>query len=438
MLAAIADVVRRIPGRSVRQRHPSGRGLLVLDTAYSLDTMRRWGIEHSLTSRDLDGFFDRVWHVHPLVGANPDELSLHRWGLPTEEATAPGHTVIEGHPALRAASKFPMLEFALAQFMLFRRLHRILGSGQVDAVSVGDPYYLGLLGLGLAQAHGLPLVVRINGNYDLIHETVGLLAYPRLLRRRWVEKRIDQFVLTRTDLVVAANRNNLQFAIASGAKSERCAIFPISALIEPIHRVDPATRGDARNDLGLGDRPYLVTVSRLDPVKHSEDVLRVLARVRLRHPRVGAVVVGDGPQRADLQALAIELGIYDDLVLVGNRDQEWIARVLANSAVVVLPLAGRALVEAALCGRPIVAYDSDWHCEFINDGVTGYLATPGDVDMMADRVSALLDDPALANRMGQASRAAAMEVTDPVELVQHEQDTYAWLLSGHMAVGTTP
>lgn len=414
--------------RATPVRSTPGRGLLVLDTAYSLDAVRRRGQEHSLLSRDLEGWFSRVWHVHPLVGADDRESSATVSGPPHEVALAPGHVYVEGHPALRPAPRFPLTSFALAQLQLLTRLHAIMRSGAVSVVRAGDPYYLGLLGLALARAHRVPLVLRINGNYDQIYEAVGRLAYPRLFRRRWVEKRIDRFVLRRADLVAGANRDNLGFALRNGTPPHRGTVFPYGALIDPVHRTERSQRKDLRDELGLGDGPLLVAVTRLEPVKHTGDLLHALQRVRAAHPTASLVVVGEGSQLAELQLLTVELGIADAVVFAGSRDQTWIADVLGSADVYLAPSAGRALVEAALAALPLVAYDVDWHGELVVDDRSGALVGFRDVDAFAAAVERLLGDAQLARRLGEGARDLAGETMDPSELIALERDALERLL----------
>lgn len=429
-LVLAAAVLQLIAHRFSRARPPAaGRGLLVLDAAYSLDTVQRRSQEHSLLSRDLEGWFSRVWHVHPLVGADERETSTCTSGRPREVPLAPGHVYLEGHPSVSPGPRMPLTSFALAQLLLLNRLHAVLRTGAVSVVRAGDPYYLGLLGLGLARAHGLPLVLRINGNYDQIYEAVGRLAYPRLFKRRWVEKRVDRFVLRRADLVAGANRDNLEFALRNGTPPERGVVFPYGALIDPVHRTPREDRPDVRDELGLSGRTLLTAVTRLEAVKHTADLLHVLHRIRRDHPDVALVVVGEGSELPDLQLLAHELGVEDAVLFAGSRDQSWIADLLGSAQVYVAPSAGRALVEAALAGLPLVAYDVDWHAELVVDGVSGCLVDFRDTAGLADAVDRLLRDATLARRLGEGARSLAGDTMDPAELVALEREAYTRLLA---------
>jgi glycosyltransferase involved in cell wall biosynthesis len=124
-------------------------------------------------------------------------------------------------------------------------------------------------------------------------------------------------------------------------------------------------------------------------------------------------------------ARAGELGLDGSLFLLGNRGQRWIASLLAEADVVVAPMMGRALVEAALSATPIVAYDVDWHGELITDGETGVLVPFGDREAMAGAVLRLLANPGRAAELGSRARHAALDTMSTETVGRAERE--AWL-----------
>ena len=139
------------------------------------------------------------------------------------------------------------------------------------------------------------------------------------------------------------------------------------------------------------DRPYLIWVGRYEMLKHPDDVIRVLKLVRDEFSEdIAAVMVGSGSAQGELVRLSASLGVELDVLFVGPRPQPWVASAMAHAAVVLSPMTGRALVEAALSGRLIVADDVDWHRELVQDEKTGRLVPyRGNVDAMASATSCL-------------------------------------------------
>ncbi|MDQ4129838.1 MAG: glycosyltransferase family 4 protein [Actinomycetota bacterium] len=421
--------------REVRSRADRPPRLLTFEGDYSLSTIRERQLEHLVTCRDLEGFFDHVWSVHPAAGADPNEPWESSVGPLTTTEISPRHTMVEGRVAFKPWLRYlPKLNFVLGQCALFARLHRLVREEGIDVIRASEPFYLGLFGLALSRWNGVPLVVRLIANYDAGVYGEGQAAYPRLFRRRSVEKRIDRFVLARADLVAAGNEDIRGYALANGAREERTTVFLVGNAIDPVHfELEPSERPSVSDELDIGARPFIVLVSRLVPQKHPEDFLAVLAEARRRMPDLVGVLVGDGSMRGELEARARELGIGKALIFAGERNQQWIARALSSADVVLSPLTGRALVEATLSGTPVVAYDVDWHSELIEPGKTGLLVPFRDTRAMARAVCDLLADEGLASSLAEAARAKTRDLMDPQALIDHERQSYQRLLSGRRA-----
>ena len=411
------------------------RKLLVLDTSYTLEMIHDRKLQFSVTCRDLDGFFEHVWSVHPFASLLTSDDWGQRFGAPSVTELAPRHTVIEGRVGrFKALRRLFLPNFLLSQFGLLFALRRLIRRENISVIRVGSPLYLGLFGLALKRLTGIPLVIRVGGNYDKIFETTGQPLEPRLMRSRRIEKMVERFVFPRADLVAGANQDNLDFALANGAVPERSTLFRYGNLIDVRHYVDPAERPEdqaALDALGIEPGKFLLYVGRLEPVKQPDHVIETLAEVRRRGHEVKAVLAGDGRMRAVLKAQAAQLEVADAIVFTGNLDQQTLALLFPLAAAVLSPHTGRALTEAALGAAPVVAYDIDWQGEIIETDVTGILVPPGDQAAMADATARLLTDPDRAAALGQALRTRARTMLDPRALDAHERQQYRQLLAGH-------
>lgn len=406
-----------------RPKIARAQGLIVIDTSYTLNQVLDRELQTAMTARSCGGLFTHVWSVHPLVGA--DGSSSHTGPLRLRKLNG-SHTVIESYLSpSRKWSRLPLTGFALSQHELLNRLRRLVSLGDVSAVRVGDPYYLGLLGYLVSRCGRIPLTIRVGADYDDAYEKIGQLAYPRLLRSRRLEKCIEHFVMKRSVLTVTPTATYQSFAVANGARSETCVVVPFGSLLHPCHFGEPDGRPCVRRELGIDQRPLLVSVMRLEPVKHAEDLVEIVEIVRRERTNVACVIVGDGSQRDEMLDQIEARGLSGAVVLVGNKEQRWIASLLADADVVVAPMMGRALVEAALSGTPIVAYDVDWHGELIDDGETGVLVPFGDREAMARAISRILDDPGRAAEYGDRARKLALEAMSGKDADQVERD--AWL-----------
>lgn len=322
----------------------------------------------------------------------------------------------------------PYLNFVLAQVGLILMLDEIIRREGV-AIVRGDPYYHGLLALLLGALNRRAVEVRIVVNHDAIYETVGALAHPRLFRWRALERRVARFTLSRADSVVAGSADNREFALQNGARGECLAYIGNWTMINPVHLADPGVREPLGDEFGLEGRPIVLSVTRLERMKHPDDVVASMARAHRRDPRIAGLIVGEGSMREELVELCRSLGVEDHVIFAGGRSQPWVARMMAQSAVVLAPLAGLALVEAALSAVSIVAYDYEWHSELIRSGQEGILVPFGDTGAAAAAICALVEDPELRRRLGRQARARVLEIMRPAELLAHERSHADQLLA---------
>ena len=155
----------------------------------------------------------------------------------------------------------------------------------------------------------------------------------------------------------------------------------------------------------------ILAIARLVPVKRLDVLLEACARLRGRGVPFRCVVVGDGEDRPRLEALRRDLRLEERVELVGAAPQDAVRDWLGRAAVVALTseMEGMpiSLMEAAGCGRPVVASAVGGIPELVSDGVTGLLVQPGDADGLAGALERLLTRPDLRRAMGSAARERA-------------------------------
>lgn len=404
------------------------RRLLVLDSSYALEAIRARALEDSVLCRDLDGFFDHVWTVHPFATLVTSTEWASRYGQPETHELAPAHTFIEGKIGrFQSLHRISSINFLVGQVLLFIYLSRLIKKECISVIRVGSPLYLGLFGWALSRWCRIPFVVRIGGNHDKIYETTRQPMEKRLFLHRRIEKIVERFVFRRADLIAGANQDNLDFALKNGARPEFATLFRYGNLIDKRHFVAPSERTGGEcllSQIDVNPHCFILYVGRLEPVKHPDEVVRVLAEVQKRGYAIKAVIAGDGNLKSELIELAAELRVEDKTVFVGNVDQDWLSKIIPFASAVISPHTGRALSEAALGGVPIVAYDIDWQGELIQNGITGELIPYLDRSGMVDSLERFLKDSDYARRMGDAVRKRGIEMMDPIALNQHERDQY--------------
>ncbi len=177
----------------------------------------------------------------------------------------------------------------------------------------------------------------------------------------------------------------------------------------------PGDRRGARAALGLDDRPTLLFVGRIQPLKGLTVAVRALALLADR--RAHLVVVGGASgaegsaELARVHDLVDELGLTGRVSFVEPMQHHRLSTYYRAADVVLVPSRsesfGLVALEAAACGVPVVASDVGGLRTLVVDGATGHLVDSRDPAEFAARVDALLADPVLAGCMGRAASHAA-------------------------------
>lgn len=405
------------------------RKLLYIDSSYTLSQIRARGLDHVLRVRFLDGYFDRVWSAHPVDTHPASDLDVASIGAPIFDRLSDDHVFVRGrYGRFFALTRFAPINALLALASLVRALVLLVRREKISVIRAGDPLLCGLIGLSVARLTGAKLVVRINGDHDMLRANTGKPIMPSLFRTGTVENQIERLVLTRADWVFAPSDNYVDFAVRKGSSPNIVSVIRYGNLIDPRHLSDPAERGEVNADdlrETLRSRPWMVHLGRLQKLKHAEDCYEVLRIIAEQDSHAGLLLIGDGPLRDTIAERSEIDGLSERVLFLGNIDQDTISRVLPHCTLALSPLTGRALAEVAFAARPIVAYDLDWQSEVVETNVTGILVPTGDVQAMAEGALRLLADSAMRDKLGFEARRRAIDLLEPEEQSRREMEAYA-------------
>lgn len=168
-----------------------------------------------------------------------------------------------------------------------------------------------------------------------------------------------------------------------------------------------------------GEGLVIGTVKALAPAYGVDLLLRAFARLETRpgEPAATLLIVGDGPQAAELRALAEALGIAARVRFAGPVPHAevpaWLNRLDVFVAASRIESFGVAVLEASACARPVLVSDAGGLPEVVVDGETGLVVPRGDVAALAAALARLVADAALRRRLGEAGR-------------RHVQQRYEW------------
>ena len=242
---------------------------------------------------------------------------------------------------------------------------------------------------------------------------VPLVVYQRSEAResraiRWLGRRVTRYI---------ANSAETKQSLASiGVRQNQVMVIypPLDLSTFDVER----QAGLSRVAFGVpASSPCVGIIGLLVAWKGQDVFLRAVKRVLEKVPDAYAFVIGGPPSggrdyQESLHALAAELGIAERVVFTGFRtdvpDVLRLLDVVAHASVKPEPF-GRVIAEAMAMGRPVVASNAGGPTEIVENGQTGFLVPPHDEEELAARIIELLQDPAMAKRMGEAGRRAALE-----------------------------
>jgi glycosyltransferase involved in cell wall biosynthesis len=328
-----------------------------------------------------------------------------------EQATARDRRELaaRGVEFVELGERFPFLVTPGA----WRRLYSVLRTEPIDVLHAHMPR-ASVPGAVLARLAHVPVVVS--------HEHGSTLEGKR------VRPFLDRNVVARFSTVVLAvsEWDRRQLIERERMPPDRVRVMPNGI------PVPPSPGRDVRGELLAGapeGTPLIGSVGRLYDQKGYDYLVRAAALLKSRGRAFRCAIVGIGPQERRLRELMAELGVEDEVVLIGRRDD--VPDVVRALDVAILssrwegsPLV---LMEYMALAAPIVATAVGGVPDLIEDGVHGLLVPPHSPDALADGIGRLLDDRSLAARMGEAARERQRAEFDLDVVVRRLEGLYAEL-----------
>jgi len=175
----------------------------------------------------------------------------------------------------------------------------------------------------------------------------------------------------------------------------------------PLPKLDAAA---FRKRQGVGDKFVLLTVGSVSKRKGQEVVIRALSEIKDEHPNIEYWMVGLPGQQAELEIIADDLGVAENIRFLGCVSNESLLELYNACDLFVMTSRqledgdfegyGIAVIEAALCGKPAVVSDNSGLAEAVQDGITGLLVPQNDPQKTAAAVLSLMEDLEMLKKLG--------------------------------------
>jgi len=279
-----------------------------------------------------------------------------------------------------------LLRFPVGLFQLIRLIQKY----RIQIVNIHYPaecfFYLAIC----RRILPIRLITSVHGA-DLFPDGIPRAAYPKAIK----------WLLDLSDRIVTPSK---------AYREDVARVFPqLRGKIVFIHNgVDLAELGNRSCDSASIKRPpYILCVAMHNEKKGLDVLLRAFALIHAKEPSLKLMLVGDGPQRGQLEDLASTLGIAKKVEFLGLQGRTQVADLLHSCEVFVLPSRsepfGIVLAEAMACKKPIVATTAGGIPEIIENQENGILVEPDDEKGLAEALITVLKDENL--RMNIAAKA---------------------------------
>lgn len=286
-----------------------------------------------------------------------------------------------------------------------RRAAEIIRRHDISTVWFGAAAPLAVLAPAMRRAGANRVIASTHG-----HE-VGWSMLP-------VARQVLTFIGGHVDVITFVSRYTRgRFASAFGARAALEYLPP--GVDTDRFAPDPVARARVREQLGVGDRPTVLCLSRLVPRKGQDVLIRALPLIRREVGDVALVIVGGGPYADTLRRLAAETGMTEHVVFTGSVPSAELPAYHNVADVFAMPARTRGggldveglgivYLEASATGVPVVAGMSGGAPETVIEGETGTVVDGRDIDAVALAVTAILGDRETAREMGARGREHAL------------------------------
>ena len=247
----------------------------------------------------------------------------------------------------------------------------------------------GYLAKGIVRRKGLRLITTLHGT-DIT-----------LVGQQASYKRLVEFGIQESDGVSSVSEYLKEVTLKEfGVRRD---IEVISNFVDE-KRFYPSEEGDIE---GMGCGKLVIHVSNFRAVKNGEGVVRVFDRIRRELGEVKLLLVGDGPEMGRLKELIKNLGLMGSINFLGQVHE--VERILPRVDLCLFPSYmesfGLVILEAMSCGVPVIGSDVGGIGEVIEEGKTGYMFNPEDIEGMARKSIEILKDGCLKSWLGRNGRA---------------------------------
>lgn len=250
--------------------------------------------------------------------------------------------------------------------------------------------------------------------YTLERSPIGKYAYSKPLPKISGIGRILVAILKKFDIITVTGSFTKKILIEKGIRKNKIFIMP---------RVAPNAFDGRFRPIKNFPREYdVVYVGRLAPVKHVETLIKAISIIRKFNPNIKAAIVGDGPEKNNLEKLSKKLKLDENIIFTGYQAEIWNWHIKGKFSILTSEREGfpYSVVESLCCGVPVIASNCGDICDVIKGGYNGVIIEDyQDYKSFAEAITNLLQNP-------QIMTTYSVNALKTAEKMNVENATHVW------------
>ena len=295
-----------------------------------------------------------------------------------------------------AMAKMPVLNQVNVIDGLAKRLAEIIPLIKPDVLHAHSPSLNAIAALRAGKRFGIPVVYEVRAFWEDAAVDHGTSSENGLRYR--LTRALETYALKQADAVTTICEGLRRDIVARGVPADKVTVIPNAVDIEKFSMGGTPDLA-LKEQLGLGGSRLIGFIGSFYAYEGLDVLLRAVPKLVARMPDLRVLLVGGGPQDAQLRQMAKDLDIADKVVFTGRVPHDQVNKYYDLLDVLVYPRLSMRLtdlvtplkpLEAMAQGRILAASDVGGHLELIEDGKTGVLFGADDPDSLADKVGALL------------------------------------------------
>ena len=391
---------------------PKLKNRLIFTLENSLkDFENKGNLDLALDYYNPNNYFEKVY----FVSYNPEDKAIQHNKKWLEIISPPYFSF------LKKIKKNKILFFLMLPFVFILHVLNLIWlikRNKINISRTGHPYLMSLPLWMASRISNIPFVSTVGGYNRLAQSKIG--SY-HVFNNRFLSFFIEEFLLNRSNMVIVPNVYTKNY-VKNISKQNNISMIPLPLRKEIFRNLDFKSNIEGiKNFLFIG---------RFVGDKHPDFVLELYIKYIKENPESlrNLIMIGDGGLREVLEERVEAEGLTGRVLFTGFLNTEGIVRHLKTNPICLIPVSGYVIYEAAVFGNIIVTSDIEWHSEFVEDNINGWIGKYLNIDDWLKKLN-LIDSDLTLSRNKALKLKEKMKILSPDNIYSRQIEVYKKVLN---------